>query len=176
MKKVKQVLCLAIASFIVTSSHAQMDSAKNLPNFLLPSFSNSIIKFKTGTSRTGVINYNIIDQELVVLQDAKYMVIDNPELIDTIFVDGKKLVPLNGAFCEVLVNGPVSLLFQRKVNPEQQGTPTGYGATSNTLGNTYVKQIYGNGGTIDLRVPEDIKLTDDNSYWIRKGNAAAEKI
>ena len=54
--------------------------------------------------------------------------------------------------------------MQYKTNTELAGTPNGYGATSKTLENTHVRQLYGPVGSVDLKMPEDVKLTEDNCY------------
>jgi hypothetical protein len=70
-----------------------------------------------------------------------------------------------------LISGTTALFMQYKTNTESAGTPTGYGATSKTQGNTYVRQVYGPVGSVDLKMPDDIKLTEDNYYWVSTDNS-----
>ena len=168
MKKIFLFLGLAVLLFSALPVAAQMDSAVNSPNFLFQNFSRSIIKFKAGRNdQTAMLNYNVIDEEMVFMQPDAYMTLDNPEVIDTVYVGARKFVPVNKAFYEVLFTGKTALLMQYKTSAEYEGTPTGYGATSKTQGNTYVRQVYGPIGSVDLKIPENIKLTEDNYYWIR---------
>lgn len=171
MKSILQLAGLSLSLALALPSKAQMDSAINLPNFLLPNFTRSIIKFKAGgENKTAMLNYNVVDQELVFLQPDNYMVLDNPDVIDTVFMAGRKFVPVKKAFYEVLLSGAHALYMQYKTNAESAGTPTGYGATTKSQGNTYVRQVYGPIGSVDLKIPDDIKLTEDNYYWVLTDN------
>ena len=150
------------------ASQSSTNSSINLPNFLLPNFTRSIIKFKSGgDNKTAMLNYNIVDEEMVFMQPDAYMSLDNPEVIDTVYMAGRKFVPVQKAFYEVLANGSTALLIQYKTTAESEGTPTAYGATTKTQGNTYIRQVYGPRGSVDLKMPDDIKLTEANNYWIR---------
>ena len=175
MKKIIQFFFLVIIATASIPVNAQSDSAINLPNFLLPRFTKSTIKFKSGSNKTATLNYNIIDQEMVFMQPDAYMVLENPELIDTIYIENRKFVPFKKEFYELLLDGPVSLFIQHKTNAEIAGTETGYGATAKTLGPSSFKQVYGPRGSIDLRIPDEYKLTDDTYYWLRR-NTVMEKF
>lgn len=166
----KRFICAAIAISFTITLQAQIDSAKDLPNFLLPSFTKSIIKFKAGDLKTAVINYNIVDQEMVFMQGDTYMVLDNPMLIDTVFIGTRKFIPFSTGFYEVLMAGTLSLFVQHKINAEPLGVEGGYGTTSKTTSGTYQKQMYGPTGSVNLKIPDDFKLTDDTYYWVRKGS------
>jgi hypothetical protein len=167
----KYLFCTVILSAAVTTVGAQTDSALNLPNFLLPSFTRSLVKFKSGEVKTALLNYNVIDQEMVFRQADAYMVLDDPQLIDTILMDDRKFVPFKVGFYEVALTGPFVLYIQHKINAEDEGTPTGYGATSKSATPVYLKQIYGPTGSINLRIPDNYKLTDVTDYWISMNNS-----
>ena len=142
MKRIKEVFCVIAISFTAASAAAQTDSAKNLSNFLFSEFSKCIIKFKSGDSKTAVINYNVIDEELVFQQSDAYMVLDNPSIIDTIYVNDRKFVPVGSLFYEVVLSNPIiSLFIQYKSIVEDTGVPTAYGASTKTNDTRYTKQI-----------------------------------
>jgi hypothetical protein len=172
MKRILWFTGLVVLMATALPAAAQMDSAVNLPNFLLPNFTRSIIKFKAGgENKTAMLNYNVVDEEMVFMQPDNYMVLNNPEVIDTIYMAGRKFIPVKKAFYEVLISGSSPLFMQYKTNTESLGTPTGYGATSKTQGNTYVRQVYGPVGSVDLKIPDDVKLTEDNYYWVTTDNS-----
>ncbi len=165
---VKVIFYSAIIVFITITVNAQTEAAKNLPNFLLPGFTNGILKLTSGQVNTAVLNYNVVDQEMVFLQKDIYMVLDNPQLIDTIFLANRIFIPFNTGFYELVMTGPVTLFVQHKSNVESVGTTTGYGATSKTLAPAYVRQIYGPAGSINLQIPDEFKVVDVSFYWVRK--------
>jgi hypothetical protein len=146
------------------------DSAVNLPNFLLPRFTKSVIKLKSGEIYTAVLNYNTVEQEMFFQQKDKFFILDEPQLVDTVFMANKIYVPFEKGFYEVIVIAPVTLFYQHKSYVEFEGTPTLYGAKSQTMPPSNVNRIYGARGPMDLKVPNGYKVFDDSSYWIRKDN------
>lgn len=176
MKRIKHFFCITILAFAAISADAQSDSATDLPNFLFPRFTRCTIKFKSGDSKTGIINYNIIDEEVVFLEGDKYMVLDNPSAIDTIYMDNRKFIPFKAAFYEVVLTGTVSLFIQHKSIIEDMGTPTGYGATTKTSNSQYVRQVYGPIGSSNLSIPDNLKITDNTTYWVRKDSSMEKFI
>ena len=163
--KIALVLLFSVA---FTEINAQTDSLKNLPNLLLPAFAKSIVKMKSGEKKIAILNYNLVDQEMVFMQKDQYWVLDNPHLIDTVYMANRTFIPFEKGFYELAVPGPVTLFIQHKAYAESLGVPTGYGARSQTTGFNYVKTIYGGNGAINLKIPENYKVVDDTEYWIRK--------
>jgi hypothetical protein len=145
----------------------QADSLSNLPNLLIPRFTKSVIKLKSGEIKTAVLNYNTVNQEMVFMQDKQFYVLDDPQLIDSVFMANRTFVPMEKGFYEVLYKGQVALFKQHKSYTESEGYPIGYGAKSQTTSPNYVKQIYGGKGAIDLRVAPGVKVVDDSQYWVR---------
>jgi hypothetical protein len=159
---------LLLASFICTGLSAQTDTLKNLPNLLLPRFTNSLVVLKSGEHKRAVLNYNLVDQEMVFMQRNQYYVLDDPQLIDTVYMANRKFIPFEKGFYELAVMGPVTLFIQHKAYAESLGVPTGYGARSQTTSFNYVKMIFGGNGAINLTYPENFKIVNDTEYWIRK--------
>ncbi len=163
--KITLVLILSLA---FSGLNAQTDTLKNLPNLLLPHFTKSIVKMKSGEKRVAVLNYNLVDQEMVFMQKNQYWVLDNPQLIDTVYMANRTFIPFEKGFYEMAVMAPVTLFIQHKAYVESLGVPTGYGARSQTTSYNYVKTIYGGNGAINLMLPNNYKVVDDTEYWIRK--------
>jgi hypothetical protein len=165
MRHILAGLILTAVSFPIA---AQTDSLLNLPNLLLPRFTKSVVKLKSGNVNTAVLNYNKVDQEMVFLQNKLTLVLNEPQLVDTIFMANRTFVPFEKGFYELAVNAPISLFIQHKSYVEFEGYPTLYGAKSQTTAPSYVRQIYGANGAIDLKIPKGYKVVDDTQYWIRK--------
>jgi len=163
----KSILISVILVSGASQVSAQLDSAKNLPNLLLPEFTRSIIKFKSGEKKVAVINYNVVDQELVFLQDDRYLAMDHPQLIDTVYIANRSFVPFGKAFYEVALKAPVSLFIQHKSNVEQEGSSIGYGQKSRSTGPTNLRQMYAHSGTYNLEIPPGYSVVEANQYWIR---------
>jgi hypothetical protein len=175
IKSLKFILFSAILITAATSTNAQTDEAKNLPNFLLPEFTQAVVKFKSGQSRSAVLNYNLVDQEMVFRQDNNYMVLDTQQSVDTIFVSNRSFVQFDKYFYELVLAGPVSFYIQHKANVEALGTPTGYGATTQTTTAGYQRQVYGHAGTVNLKIPDEFKIVGATDYWVKK-DGQMEKV
>jgi hypothetical protein len=158
----------------VTTLKGQTDSLVNMPNLLLPKFTKSLILFKSGEQKKATINYNVVDEVMVFMQGKTFMVLDQPELIDTVYMANRKFVPVKNAFYEVILKEPVVLLKQHKSYTELEGYPTGYGAKSQTTAPNYVRQIYGANGAIDLKIPTGTKFTDDSRYWVNQNGQLSD--
>jgi hypothetical protein len=168
-KLLRTRLIIALVMFIlVPQVNAQSDTLKNLPNLLLPRFTRSIVKMKSGEKRTAVLNYNVVNQEMVFMQKGFYFVLDEPQLIDTIYMANRIFIPFEKGFYELAVMAPVTLFVQHKSFTESLGVPTGYGTMSQTAPPNYVATIYGPRGAVNLEVPSNVKVVDDTEYWIRK--------
>lgn len=169
-KQTKILVVLLVATFIFEGMNAQVDSLKNLPNLLLPSFTNSLVIMKSGERKRAVLNYNLVDQEMVFMQRDQFFVLDNPQLIDTIYMANRTFIPISDSrFYELAVRGDVSLLIQHKAYAESLGVPTAYGARSQTTSYNYVKTIYGGNGAINLKFPNEMIINIDTDYWILRG-------
>jgi hypothetical protein len=173
MAKAKQlikhaIITMAIMVFIIPARAQTPDSLVNLPNLLFPKFSWGIVKLKSGDKNKAMLNYNTVTQELVFMQKKDFLVLDNPQDIDSVFLWNKIFIPFDKAFYELAVMAPVTLFIQHKSYVEQPGVPTGFGAKSQTAGPTSVARVYGARGPIDLKLPNDFKVIDDTEYWIKK--------
>ncbi len=162
------VAALLALLLIPASLNAQSDSLVNLPNLLLPRFTNSLVKMKSGEKRRAVLNYNLIDQEMVFMQRGQFYVLDDPQLIDTVYMANRTFVPFEKGFYELAVTGPATLFIQHKAYAESLGVPTAFGARSQTTSYNYVKMIFGGNGAINLKFPDEFTIADDTEYWIRK--------
>jgi hypothetical protein len=171
----KRLLVTIVLLCIVISMKSQtVDTLKNLPNLLFPKFSWGVVTLKTGVKNKAMLNYNTVTQELVFMQKGKYLILDNPQDIDTVILWNKIFIPFDAAFYELAITGPVTLFIQHKSYVEQPGYPTGYGAKSQTAGPNAVSTIYSASGPINLKLPNDYKVFDDTEFWIRKGETMSK--
>jgi len=167
----RQILSALILIIFTFPLAAQTDSLINLPNLLIPRFSVGIVKLKSGEIYKATLNYNKVDQQMVFMQKKLFMILEEPQLVDTIFMANRTFIPFEKGFYEVAVKAPITLFIQHKSYVEYEGTPTLYGAKSQTTGPSAVRQIYGIRGAIDLKVPNGYKVFDDSKYWVvRAGN------
>ncbi|GEM_PF-270234 len=146
----------------------QVDTLKDVPSLLLPRFTTGIVKLKSGVVNKGIMNYDLVGQQMIFLQRKQTLVLREPQLVDTIFLANRIFVPFEKGFYELLAQeGNTALFRQHRAHFEIPGAQIGYGLTSKTVAPQYYQQIYGPTGAIDLTVPEGSKVVDDSQYWVR---------
>ena len=120
---VSSLAALLVMMLIPGGLSAQADSLENLPNLLIPKFTTSLVKMKSGEKRRAVLNYNLVDQEMVFMQRGQFFVLDDPHLIDTVYMANRTFVPFEKGFYELAVTGPATLFIQHKAYAESLGVP-----------------------------------------------------
>ena len=144
----------------------QTENSNNLPQFLCSKFTKSIVKMKSGESNSAVLNYNIVDEEMIFNQKGTYMALIETEKIDTIIIQNRKFVPVEKSFYELLVAGPVSMFVQNKGRLAPVGSTTAYGMTSQTLGPTAVRTVQTGNQVRNLEIPDNVTVSPASVNWI----------
>jgi hypothetical protein len=112
------------------------------------------------------MNYNTVTEEMIYQNNGRMLAVDQLESIDSISMDGHIFIPFGNKFYEQIFQGKVPLFVQHKTNLSPAGKPVGYGGTSQTAAVTSIKNISTTGGIYELKLPEDLIVTDASLYWI----------
>jgi hypothetical protein len=95
MRKIN--LALLVSGFLILETFRldaqEADTLTNLPNLLLPRFTAGIVKLKSGVVNKAILNYDLVNQQMVFLQRKLTLVVDEPEKNDTIFLANRIFVP-----------------------------------------------------------------------------------
>jgi hypothetical protein len=166
-RKSSQLIGFFILYFAFSNLEAQDGSANSLPQFLFPSFTKGIVKMKDKREMTAILDYNTVDEEMIFNQQGVYMKLDNPQEIDTVYLQNRKFIPFDDAFYEVVANGPCPFYIQHKSRYTPVGTTTAYGIKSQTLGTTSVRTMQSGNQVRQIDVPEDVTVTPANVFWIK---------
>jgi hypothetical protein len=159
---------LFIAGLIISQSiSAQRDTLSLDTQFLLPELFPSKISFKDGSSVNARMNYNILSEKMIFEKGNKIFDLVNTEKVDTVFLPGRKFIPMGNIFIEVFNVSAIPLFTQFKGDLIPPGKPSGYGGTSQTSSIESIATIYGGAQSYNLKLPSDytVKLTVIN--WIR---------
>jgi len=173
--KAGKSLIIIVLCLIAFDLSAQTETKNPLPQFLFPKFSGTIIKMKAGNTYSALVNYNIIDEEMIFEQKGNYMALDKPELIDSVFIRNKTFVPVDKAFYEVVVNKPLTFFIQHKSKYAPVASATAYGMTSQVNAPTNVKRIQGGNQVRSLDLPDNVTISPASVNWVRK-NGTLEKF
>jgi hypothetical protein len=163
----KVITGIALLS-IVLNLNAQSEQVQNLPQFLLPDFSKSILKMKAGKDLTLMLNYNIVTEKMVFLQRGQVFDLIDQGSVDTIIMNSRIFVPVEKIFHEILIEKPVPLFIQHKGKVEEPGRPAAYGGTSQVSSSTYLSRVEvgGGGAVFNMKLPGDIIIKPEPVYWI----------
>jgi hypothetical protein len=174
MKKIHDhSFVLILASIIVYSFpvfvSGQVASDGSMPQYLFSQFVSGTIRMKNSQGQTQVMNYNTITEKMVFLKGEKYYDLTNPDMVDTITLEGRKFVPAGKSFYEVLYVGKASLYIRHYSSLLPPGKPVGYGGTSQVAATDYLSTVNLEGMQWNLKLPVDYTVVPRPVYWVRKG-------
>jgi len=150
--------------------YAQTESAQDLTQYLFPEFSKSRVKMKTGSDLILILNYNTITGTMVFQRNAQFYDMANPESVDTVYLQNRRLVPFGKVFYEVVVNASVSFFIQHKSDLKESGKPAGYGGTSEVSATSYLSGFDHPSGYYNLKLPPSCEIKYSPVYWVRINN------
>lgn len=167
--------------FLSGSVYAQQtNNPVKLVQYVFDAFSPGTVKMKSGETYQQNLNYNIITNEMIFDNNGEYAAIESPENVDTVYISGRKFVPLNKKFYEVLVTGPMPLLEQFTATVSEPGTSIGYGSTTSAGAASSYQSLIRDGGAYKLKLPDGYTVIPKNDFFILKnGNlerAGSQKL
>jgi hypothetical protein len=163
MKKYFLIACL----FFTGNSFAQNPSnAVKLVQYIFDSFQPATIIMKSGKTYEQNLNYNIITNEMVFEQNGKFAAIASPENVDTAYIAGRKFIPLNNKFYEVLVGGKKPLLYESSASVSEPGVSVGYGSTTTTSAATSYQSLIRDGSAYKLKLPDGYNVIPKHEFYI----------
>jgi hypothetical protein len=144
-------------------------SKEEKPQYLLPEFRMGTMLLKNDSIQKVIFNYNIVSELMVYEKDGKYFDLMNPDILDTIYINDRKFVPVGKIFHEVLfIGNKLSLCVQHKGALVDLGKPSGYGGTSQTSSIQQYSSINASGQTYNLKLPDNSEVRTEDIYWIIK--------
>jgi hypothetical protein len=131
----------------------------NLRSLLFEKFIDGIVRMKSGSVEQVPLNYNTDNQNIVFIKNGKYLVADDLETIDTVYVQQKKFVPFNSSFYQLVTKtSSMSLLisYTNKIRPFVATADHGGSSkqvlnqVSNTISDVYVNRIYKGNSSVEI--------------------------
>ena len=158
---------LIVLLFFAGNCLAQTNSnAVKLVQYIFDSFQPATIIMKSGKTYEQNLNYNIITNEMVFEQNGKFAAIASPEQVDTVYIAGRKFIPLNNKFYEVLVDGKKPLLYESSASVSEPGVSVGYGSTTTTSAATSYQSLIRDGSAYKLKLPDGYNVIPKHEFYI----------
>lgn len=93
------------------SVHSQAPKDLQKMMYLNSNFIEGKVLFKTGVSQSANLNYDADNLLVAYEQDGKFLVVTNPQDIDTVFIADKKFIPIREKFYEVIASAKEASLL-----------------------------------------------------------------
>ncbi|MBN1388999.1 MAG: hypothetical protein JW965_11170 [Bacteroidales bacterium] len=164
-------LTLVLFIFIILISgndvvKAQITVSDNIPQYLFNRFADGLIVKKSGEKVLASLNYNIVTEEMIFLENDRFMALGNLQSIDTVYLNNMIFLPAGDAFYELAVIGKVKLLVQFSGTVQVEGEDVGYGITSKTSRVTSLSALTNSGVLYNMDLPENLKVSRKITYHV----------
>jgi hypothetical protein len=156
--------------FLPLSLNSQDDKGRALPQFLFSSFTEGTVKAKSGNYYKFFLNYNMLDEKMIIEQKGVYSLLANPGDVDTISLQGRVFVPIGDVFYEVLVAGGTPFYLQHKCLLITEGRDIGYGQKSQSVAPTSYQRFELGSEVVNLDLPNEMSVLSSPESWVRKNN------
>jgi hypothetical protein len=164
----RYILLLACLLPSIFKTEAQSGKMENLPNLVMPKFKEGTVILKTGASYNAVMNYEMLDQQMLVVNNGKYFLVRDKHLVDTVIIGDRKFVPVEVGYNEVLASGKVSLYMEHKCILESKGGLVPFDTRSASGGMAGKTISYGQGGVLEQLIPCNYDVVDISEIWVGK--------
>lgn len=164
MKRI--VFLLLIAASVKAQTN---DQPVKLEHYVMDKFTPGTVLLKSGARYQQVLNYNIITREMIFDNSGTFLAIANPKDVDTVFIDGRKFVPVGDGFYEWLGGTTVPLFADYTYTLKEEGVNTGFGK-STTSAAVSTKALLKDGGAYRLKLPDEFQVIPGKTFYIRKSD------
>ena len=163
-------LALVIFTGVSSALKAQTEKITYPEQFLFHDFTMGKILMKSGFRYDMILNYNIVFEKVVIIQENKICDLSNPGSVDTIFLLNRKFVPAGQAFYELLSKRPFVLFVQHKLKVSLPPKMDSYGKIPET-GAADAKEILIIGNKSNISSDQELIFTREDVYWVQMDNS-----
>jgi hypothetical protein len=163
----RRSIILLIITFVLNVAYAQIKVVE-VTHYLFPQFTKGVVLMKNGVKNETMLNYNSLTEEMIFENNGTKLALGQPELVDTVYIKGRKFFLLNGKFVELINNSKYKLYAEHKCTVKDPGRPAAYGGTSQTSATTSYSSYFAGGQVYDLKLPEGHETKPFVDYWLVK--------
>ena len=165
----KRIFYLLLFFLMVIPVFSQVQKVE-LSHYIFPEFTKGTIQMKTGIKDEAMLNYNSLTEEMVFDLKGEKLAIDKEKLplVDTIFINGRKFVPVNNKFVEFIYHSGVDLFCEHVCTVTPPARPTGFGGASQTSNATMISSFEASGVFYGLKLPDGYIINPHIYYWVKK--------
>lgn len=145
---------------------AQISVSEKIPQYLFNRFAEGIVVKKSGDTVASLLNYNIVTEEMIFIENNRYLALGNLQSIDTVYLNNMIFLPAENAFYELAVIGRIKLLVQFSGTVRVEGEDVGYGITSKTSRVTSLSTLTNSGALYNMDLPENLEVSRKITYYV----------
>lgn len=166
-KHLKKFFILFFCLFLFSKMFSQIHVVE-VSHYLFPEFEKGVVLMKTGVQENALLNYNSITEEMIFIANGIKLALSQLDQIDTVFIAGRKFIPYDGKFLEVLFRSRIALFAEHRCSIKDPGKPSGYGGSSQTSATTTYSSFMTNGQVYEMKLPEGTETKPYVEYWLKK--------
>jgi len=164
MKRAASVLIFSLLSIVCNSQVKVIE----LTHYLFPEFTNGVVLMKSGEKNEALLNYNSLTEEMIFDNQGQKLAIGQLELVDTVYIRGRKFFLLDNKFVELVYKSKSELYAEYKCTVKDPGKPAAYGGTSQTSATTTYSSFFAGGQVYELKLPEGYETRPFTYFWLKK--------
>lgn len=164
MMRITFVLIFSLLSAVCSSQVKVVE----LTHYLFPEFTNGVVLMKSGEKNEASLNYNSLTEEMIFDNRGVKLAIGQLELVDTIYIGGRKFFLLDNKFVELIYKSKSEVYAEYKCSVKDPGKPAAYGGTSQTSATTTYSSYFTGGQVYDLKLPEGYETKPFTHFWLKK--------
>ncbi|HRT90519.1 MAG TPA: hypothetical protein P5257_10410 [Bacteroidales bacterium] len=167
-KVVLSIVTLFLTVAFLTSAYSQEEKKQDFRQYLFPAFTVSIVKTSSSKPSKLMLNYNTVTENMVFIQNGEYFDLVTNGVVDTIYMNNKRFIPLEDFYVEVISEGSFTFSIQHRSNLKEPGMPAGYGTTSQLAASNYLSSVRLKSGYYNINIPQGYEVEYSPVYWVQK--------
>jgi hypothetical protein len=136
-------------------------------HYLFPKFVNGTVLMKTGVKNPASLNYNTITAEMIFDNNGSKLALGQLDMVDTVYIDGRRFIPLKNSFVELIYQSRMELFFEHKSKVKDPGKSVGYGGTSQTSSVSSYSSLLSGGQLYELKLPDGFETEHSIAYTLK---------
>ena len=154
--------------FLLSISGFAQTKIVEVSHYLFPQFTKGLVLMKSGIRNEASLNYNSITEEMIFDNRGTKLAMSQLNLVDTVFIQGRKFILFGGKFVELVYHSKYELYVQHKCSIKDPGKPSGYGGTSQTSATTTYSSYVTGGQFYEMKLPDGLETKLYVEYWLKK--------
>lgn len=168
MRSFKTLITIVIFLLIVSKALGQTNATVESPQYLFDNFSKGKVLMKNKELQPAVMNYNTVTEKMVYEHNGELLSLINFNVVDTIYLQDSKFIPVGKVFHELIETSPIPLFIQHRRKLLPPGKNVGFGQTSELSSSYSLSSLEHSSNNYNLAPPSDYKVKNIPVYWLMK--------